>query len=136
MDVVSYYGIRLFLLQTVRVQRLADLVEFMAQDIFVLHLVRDPRSMMYSWRHFYSLFLRGLTSTQKVHEYCQAVTEDLAFMHDSIQGTARSKFYYLLRFEDLVLRPAYFIRSIYDAVGIPLGIEVSKYTLDDIFFSL
>lgn len=123
MDMVIF-NVCLALLQTIRVHRLEDLMGFMADNIFVIHLVRDPRSMMRSWTEMpHSTLLRGLNKYSKVSYYCDDITADLAF-RPQILSTPLSRFYYLLRYEDLVFEPEYHIHSLFDAIGISISAKV------------
>ena len=101
---------------------LEDLADLMTKNVFILHLVRDPRSMMRSWK--FGKFEHVTGEKERAQYYCNRMTKDILFMQ-ALRGTRLSRFHYFIRYEDMVYEPGYYIHSIYDAIGIPVTKEVS-----------
>ncbi len=105
----------------------------MADGVFVIIVVRDPRSVLRSWitlGEFPSVagklsHVRKETQDQAAHRYCNGYLKDIAFLRSEL-GSQLSKSYYLLRYEDLIHFPEYHVHSIFDAIDLTPDKNVSR----------
>ncbi len=85
-------------------------------DLFVVHLVRDPRAVAYSWRRKSK---QGRDSESMArHDMVKSTLNWGGWNHiiRSLWGN-RSSAYLLVRYEDFARRPAECVRSIVEALG-------------------
>ena len=105
----------------------------MSDGVFVIIVVRDPRSVLRSWITLGEFPLaagklsrvRNETQEQAARRYCNGFQEDMVFLRSEL-GSQLSKSYYLLRYEDLIRFPEYHVHSIFDAIDLTPDKTVSR----------
>ena len=109
-----------------QVGSLSSLVPLMRQGVKVIHLIRDPRAtyMSRSVSH-----IRDGSHIEDIKQYCDDHLNDA----DTIRNLyaryqhAITKVLYVVRYEDLAMRPSWYIRDMYAFLGVVPDQHILKW---------
>ncbi len=123
-------------IKEIHIETLEELWPMAMDNVQILHLVRDPRGVIASiarmvlpFNFTTGIFAKTVDPTMLhmnlfsyTKTYCEGLRKDLEFVTTTLQNSYRNNrksAYFLVRYEDLILKPAQTVQYIYD--NLPLS---------------